>query len=173
MSSDDHTSRLSIKSWAEDDRPREKLLSKGKSALSDAELLAILINSGTRRHTAVDLAKMILLKADNDLNTLYKFTIDDFTSFEGIGEARAITIMGALELGRRRREQAPEVRPSVVTSKDAYLLIKPHLMDLPHEEFWVMFMNRTSKVLAMQQVSSGLRGRESPRRESGRPLHRK
>jgi len=155
MSSDDHTSRLSIKSWAEDDRPREKLLSKGKSALSDAELLAILINSGTRRHTAVDLAKMILQKADNDLNTLYKFTIDDFTSFEGIGEARAITIMGALELGRRRREQVPEVRPSVVTSKDAYLLIRPHLMDLSHEEFWVMFLNRTSKVLAMQQISSG------------------
>lgn len=147
--------KLSIKSWAEDDRPREKLMTKGKSVLSDAELLAILINSGTKKHTAVDLAKMILQRADNDLNVLSKFSMSELMEFEGIGEARAITIMSALELGRRRKEQPLELKPSIITSGDAYNLIKPHLMDLPHEEFWILFLNRTSKVLSIQQVSQG------------------
>ncbi len=146
---------LSIKSWAEDDRPREKLMFKGKASLSDAELLAILINSGTRKHTAVDLAKMILQKANNDLNALGKFTISDFTAFEGIGQARAITIMAALELGRRRKALAPNIKAEVITSRDAYNLMRPHLMDLPHEEFWVIFLNRAGRVLLVQQVSVG------------------
>ena len=150
-----YTNPLSIKSWAEDDRPREKLITKGKASLSDAELLAILINSGTRNHTAVDIAKMILKKVNNDLNALGKFSIADFTTFEGIGEARAITIISALELARRRKEQAREVRPTVITSSDAYRLMRPHLTDLLHEEFWIIVLNRSNFVLAVQQVSSG------------------
>lgn len=150
-----YTNPLSIKAWAEDDRPREKLLVKGKASLSDAELLAILINSGTRKHTAVDLAKMILQKAGNDLNALGKFGLADFTAFDGIGEARAITVMAALELGRRRKEQTSEAKPRIIVSRDAYTLMHPYLMDLSHEEFWIIFMNQSSYVISVQQVSSG------------------
>jgi DNA repair protein RadC len=155
MPQGNYIQRMSIKSWSEDDRPREKLMMKGKSALSDAELLAILINSGTRKHTAVDLAKMILQKANHDLNALGKFSLADFTAFEGIGEARAITIMSALELGRRRKESSSEARPVIVTSKDAYNMLMPYLLDLVHEEFWVLFLSRGSKVISIQQVSLG------------------
>ncbi|WP_416868121.1 MAG: RadC family protein [Imperialibacter sp.] len=155
MSEGDYTQRLSIKSWSEDDRPREKLMSKGKSVLSDAELLAILINSGTKRHSAVDIAKMILQKVNNDLNALGKFSMADFTTFEGIGEARAITIMSALELGRRRKEQATEAKPVIITSKEAYNFMRPYLLDLAHEEFWIIFLGRGGKVISVQQVSLG------------------
>lgn len=155
MAEANYSLKMPIKAWAEDDRPREKLMLKGKATLSDAELLAILINSGTKKHTALDLAKMILQKANNDLGALSKFTLNDFTAFEGIGEARALTIISALELGRRRKEQSTDVKPEIRTSKDVVNLVKPHLMDLTHEEFWILFLNRSSKVLSMQQVSRG------------------
>ncbi len=155
MSEANYIQRLSIKSWSEDDRPREKLILKGKAALSDAELLAILINSGTKKHSALDLAKLILQKANHDLNALSKLTLADLTVFDGIGEARAITILSALELGRRRKEQNSTAKPILITSKEAYQFMQAHLLDLVHEEFWVIFMGRGGRVLSVQQVSVG------------------
>lgn len=146
---------LGIKSWAEEDRPREKLLLKGKAALSDAELLGILINSGTPQLTAVDIAKEILRKIDNDLNQLAKLSVKDLGKFKGIGEARAITIVAALELGRRRKETESREKPKITSSRDAYEVLRPHLMDLPHEEFWVVLLNRANQVLRPVQVSAG------------------
>lgn len=144
-----------IKSWAEEDRPREKLLLKGKAALSDAELLGILINSGLRQYTAVDLAKDILRSIGNDLNQLARLNVRELSRFRGIGQARAITIVAALELGRRRREQEPAERPKISTSAMAYEQLRPHLSDLPHEEFWILLLNRANQVIRPVQVSSG------------------
>ncbi len=144
-----------IKTWAEEDRPREKLMLKGKAALSDAELLGILINSGIQHHTAVDLAKMILSSVGNDLNQLAKLSIKELSKFKGIGEARAITIVSALELGRRRKESEPVVRSSITSSETAYQALRPHLMDLLHEEFWILLLNRANQIIRPMQVSAG------------------
>jgi DNA repair protein RadC len=150
-----NSSNQNIKSWAEEDRPREKLLLKGKAALSDAELLGILINSGIQHWTAVDLAKLILQSVGQDLNALAKLTVKELSKFKGIGEARAITIVSALELGRRRKDSAIQERPKITSSRDAFEVLRPHLWDLPHEEFWVILLNRGNTVLRCHQVSSG------------------
>lgn len=146
---------LNIKAWAEEDRPREKLMLKGKAALSDAELLGILINSGIQNLTAVDLAKEILRNINNDLNQLAKLSVKELSKFKGIGEARAITIVAALELGRRRKDSDPQERAKITCARDAYNVLKPHLMDLPHEEFWVILMNRANQVIRAVQISAG------------------
>lgn len=144
-----------IKSWAEDDRPREKLLLKGKAALSDAELIAILIGSGTTKLTAVDVGKKIMNGVGNDLNALAKLSVKELTKFDGIGEAKAITIVSALELGRRRKETAAAARTTITCSTDIYNYIKPNLLDLPHEEFWIILLNRANVVMQKIQISSG------------------
>ena len=144
-----------INLWAEEDRPREKLLLKGKSALSDAELLAIIIGSGMKNMNAVDLAKSILIRAGNNLNNLAKFSVNDLEKIRGIGKARAIAIVSALELGRRRDDQLPGDRPRVTCSEDAYKFIKPHLMDAGVEEFWLMILNRANYILRNEKISSG------------------
>ncbi len=150
-----YASALTIKTWAEEDRPREKLMLKGKAALSDAELLAILINSGIQQYTAVDLAKLILSSVNHDLNQLAKLSIKELSKFKGIGEARAITIVSALELGRRRKETEPQTRISITGSYPAYQALRPHLMDLLHEEFWVLLLNRANHVIRPVQISTG------------------
>jgi DNA repair protein RadC len=142
-------------SWAEEDRPREKLLLKGKAALTDAELVAILIGSGTRDLSAVDLSKIILQKASNNLNELAKLSIKDLMKIKGIGEAKAISIIAALELGRRRKESEVVLRARISSSRDAYEQIQPYLLDLPHEEFWLLLLNRANEVIKPVQVSQG------------------
>ncbi|QHV99811.1 RadC family protein [Spirosoma endbachense] len=144
-----------IQSWAEEDRPREKLMLKGKAALSEAELIAILINSGTVDLTAVDVAKIILKSVDNNLNELARLSIKDLSKFRGIGEAKAISIVAALELGRRRKEQDRPQRARITCSRDAYNEMIPHLIDKPHEEFWILLMNRANEILRPVQISSG------------------
>jgi DNA repair protein RadC len=146
---------LNIKSWSPEDRPREKLLLKGTSALSDAELVAILIGSGTPKLSAVELSKKILLQGNNNLNELARLSIKDLMKIKGIGEAKAITIVAALELGRRRKEQDPEERPKITSSKDAFELLKGDVMDLPNEEFWVLLLNRANRVTKKKRVSEG------------------
>ena len=146
---------LSIKSWAEDDRPREKLLLKGKAALSDAELIAILIGSGSRSESAVDLSKKILKSIDNSINKLGKLSVAELQKFKGIGEAKAISIITALELGRRRRlEQALEL-PKITSSKEVFSIMQPIIGELQHEEFWIIFLNNSNKVLYKEQSSKG------------------
>ena len=149
------TSALGIKSWAEDDRPREKLMSKGLAALSNAEYLAILLGSGTTKLSAVDVGKLVLQGVNDDLNELARLSIKQLCRIPGIGEARAITIVAALELGRRRKEQGATKRTTITCSKDIYQLVRPHLMDLPHEEFWVISLNRANMVMRQTSISRG------------------
>ncbi|QHL87567.1 DNA repair protein RadC [Nibribacter ruber] len=146
---------LTIKSWAEEDRPREKLLLKGRAALSDAELIGILIGSGTPSLSAVDVAKLILQAVDNDLNALAKLTVNELKKHRGIGEAKAITIVSALELGRRRKEAAATQLTKITCSTDIYNYMRPHLLDLPHEEFWIILLNRANAIMKKVQISSG------------------
>ena len=146
---------FNIKSWAEEDRPREKLQLKGKNALSDAELIAILIGSGSRKETAVQLSKKILSSINNDLNKLGKLTIKDLTKFNGMGDAKAISIIAALELGRRRRDLDIEKKDTIKSSNDAYTIMLNVLSDLPHEEFWVVYLNRKNEVLKKENISKG------------------
>ena len=148
-------SYLSITQWAEEDRPREKLLLKGKSSLSDAELIGILLGSGTKTLSAVDLAKQILNSVGNDLHALAKMSVSDLCKFKGIGEAKAISIVSALELGRRRKDAEPVKQPRITCSDDAYQLLKPELTDLPHEEFWIILLKRNNQVIRKEQVSFG------------------
>jgi len=145
----------SIKSWAVNDRPREKFILKGKSALSDTELLAILIRSGTADRSALVVAREILYLANDNLSSLAKLNLKDFTSVKGIGEAKAITLMAALELGRRRRLSDTIVRSELTSSKDAYDLMKPLLEDLEIEQFWVIYLNNANKVLVKSKISQG------------------
>jgi DNA repair protein RadC len=144
-----------ITSWAEEDRPREKLQFKGKQSLSDAELLAILLGSGSREETAVGLSKLILQGSDNNLNELGKRTISELKKFKGVGEAKAITIVAAMELARRRQLSSIVEKPKIISSRDAYNVIAPLLIDLPHEEFWILTLNRGNKVLAREKISVG------------------
>lgn len=147
--------KLNIKQWAEEDRPREKLLLKGKNVLSDAELIAILIGSGNRTETAVELAKRILTSVSNDLNQLAKLNLADLMQFNGIGEAKAISIAAALELGRRRKESTEEKKIKIGSSKNAYEAINDVLSDLPHEEFWVLYLNRKNEIIKRENISKG------------------
>lgn len=146
---------LNIKSWSPEDRPREKLILKGKSVLSDAELVAILLGSGTTTMSAVDLAKIVLQSANNNLHELARLTVKDLTKIKGIGEAKAITIVAALELGRRRKDLEVDEKPKISSSKDAYQVIKADLLDIPHEEFWVLILNRANRVIKKHQISQG------------------
>jgi DNA repair protein RadC len=147
--------RLSIKAWAEDDRPREKLLLKGRHVLSDAELLAILIGSGNRNESAVDLCKRILGDYENNLDILARCSVSDLRRYRGMGEAKAISIIAAMELGRRRSiTPAQEVQP-VSSSEAAYKIIAPLLTDLNHEEFWVLLLNRANIVMRKELISKG------------------
>ncbi|HEV8512583.1 MAG TPA: DNA repair protein RadC [Cyclobacteriaceae bacterium] len=146
---------MNIKSWSPEDRPREKLLSKGISSLSDAELIAILIGSGTAKLSAVDVAKKVLAYVENNLDSLAKLTVKELMKAKGIGEAKAITIVAALELGRRRKDQSPDEKPKIDGSKTAFDLIKGDLMDLPHEEFWVILLNRANRMIRKKRVSEG------------------
>lgn len=149
------TQNLTIKAWAEEDRPREKLLTKGKQSLSDAELLAILLGSGSRDETAVGLAQRILKSVEQDLNELGKRSIAELMKFKGMGEAKSITIVAAMELGRRRQLTDVKERPQIRSSRDGFQAIAPLLMDLPHEEFWILLLNRANKVMAREQISLG------------------
>jgi DNA repair protein RadC len=151
----EYNSNLKILSWAEEDRPREKLLLKGRSALSDAELIAILIGSGTRSVSAVDVAKIVLSEAGNNLNELARFTVSDLRKIKGIGEAKAISIVSALELGRRRKDVEFAEKVKITCSSDIYQLMKPELLDLPKEEFWVLLLNRANRLIRKEQISSG------------------
>lgn len=144
-----------ITNWSEDDKPREKLMLKGKSVLSDAELIAILIGSGSRNESAVELSKRILASVDNNLNALGKLTLSQLTSFKGIGEAKAISIMAAMELGRRRRAEEAAESKKITSSKTIFELMQPIIGELPHEEFWVLYLNNANKVLSKSQQGKG------------------
>jgi DNA repair protein RadC len=151
----DENSFFPITNWSEDDKPREKLMLKGKSVLSDAELIAILIGSGSRSESAVDLSKRILASVDNNLNALGKLSLSQLMQFKGIGEAKAISIIAALELGRRRRgEDAVELK-KITSSKIIFEIMQPIIGELPHEEFWIIYMNNSNKVIAKSQLSKG------------------
>lgn len=146
---------FSIKHWSDDDKPREKLLNKGKSTLSDAELIAILIGSGSRSESAVELSKRILSSVDNNLNELGRLSIKQLMQFKGIGEAKAVTIAGALEIGRRRRGEASAKIEKIASSKDAFEILQPIMGELEHEEFWILYLNNSNKVLQKSQLSKG------------------
>jgi DNA repair protein RadC len=144
-----------IKAWAEDDRPREKLLNKGKASLSDAELVAILIGMGTREMSAVELSKKILQSTGNNLNELAKLSVKDLMKFKGIGEAKAISIVAAMEIARRRKDTDPLKKDRIRYSKEAFDILKPFMMDLDHEQFWMICLNRNQEVAKIIQISTG------------------
>jgi len=146
---------IKITEWAVEDRPREKLIQKGTASLSDAELLAILISSGTKHKSAVDLGRELLLIVNNNLNSLGKLSINDLKKLHGIGPARAVTIAAALELGRRRKlAEMPEM-PQIKCSRDVYDIFQPLLSDLSHEEFWILFLNRSNRIINRMKLSQG------------------
>jgi DNA repair protein RadC len=144
-----------ITNWSEDDKPREKLMLKGKSVLSDAELVAILIGSGSRNESAVDLSKRILASVDHNLNALGKVSLSQLMQFKGIGEAKAISIIAALELGRRRRAEDIVELKKVTSSKIIFEIMQPIIGELPHEEFWIIYLNNSNKVISKSQLSKG------------------
>lgn len=146
---------FSIKNWSQDDQPREKLRDKGKAVLSDAELVAIIIGSGNTEESAVDLSKRILASVENNLNALGKLSLKQLMEFKGIGEAKAITITAALELGRRRKLEDAKQLTKITSSRDVFELMHPYLGELPHEEFWILYLNNSNKVLQKNQLSKG------------------
>jgi len=147
--------KLTIKSWALDDRPREKLVAKGSSSLSVAELIAILISSGNRQESAVDLSKRILKSVHNNIHELAKLPLVKLTAFKGIGQAKAIAIITALELGKRRQLETFIEYPKISNSKHVFSMMQPLVGTLPHEEFWVLYLNNSNKVLSKFQISKG------------------
>lgn len=153
-----YNQKITIKSWAEEDRPREKLLNQGRRNLSDAELIAILIGSGSRTETAVELSKRILYSLNNDLEQLGKLSVNELSKFKGIGEAKAIAIIAALELGRRRRDSEKAKVSRIACSKDTFELLHRYFSDLNHEEFWIVLMNRSNQVLSQHLISKGGQG---------------
>ncbi len=146
---------MKIKNWSPEDRPREKFMLKGASALSDAELIAILIGSGTGNFNALDVAKKLLQQVDQHLAQLARLTVRELMKAKGIGEVKALCISAALELGRRRKEEDAMERPKIGGSKDAFQQLAPDMMDLPHEEFWVIVLNRAHRVVRKKKVSEG------------------
>lgn len=149
-------SKLTIKDLAVEDRPREKLLHKGMASLSDAELLAILIGSGSRKESAVDLARKIMAGFNNNLNELGKAEVNELTGrFHGIGEAKAVTIVAAMELGRRRRLEESLEKPTIRSSTDAFNIMNPQIGDLPHEEFWILMLSRSNRLIHQYNLSKG------------------
>ncbi len=147
--------KMNIKEWAVEDRPREKLLSRGISSLSDAELIAILIGSGNPKETAVELSRRILENVKNNLHELGKQNVEDLKSFNGIGEAKAISIIAAMELGRRRNHSSALEMDKITGSGDVARYFRPIIGDLPHEEFWVLYLNRQNKIIDKQKLSQG------------------
>jgi len=147
--------KLVIREWAESDRPREKLLEHGRRSVSDAELLAILIGSGSKNETAVELCKRLLNSVNNNLFNLSKLEVNDLCQFKGIGEAKAVSILAALEIGRKRQNTEVEEKPILNNSKKAYAYLKQMLEDLNHEEFWVIFLNTSCKVIDKQMIGRG------------------
>lgn len=147
--------KLNLKEWAEEDRPREKLLIKGVSALSDSELLAILIGSGNKEETAVELSQRILHSESNNLDKLARLSVSGLTKFRGIGEAKAITIVAALELGRRRNAKERTSIPNICHSSDVFSIMEPLLSDIVHEEVWILLLNQSNKIIKKEQVSRG------------------
>ncbi len=152
---DNYESKISIKAWAEEDRPREKLQGQGRRMLTDAELIAILIGSGSRDESAVELSKRILHHYKNDLNAVGKASVAELCKFKGIGEAKAISIVAALELGRRRDDTEVKAVEQITCARDAYKILYPLLADLNHEEFWILLMGQSNKVLGTHLVSKG------------------
>ncbi|MDD3130196.1 MAG: DNA repair protein RadC [Bacteroidales bacterium] len=150
-----YTGHSAIPQWAESDRPREKLLLKGKTALTDAELLAILIRSGTPKLSAIDLAKQILSTVDNNLIGLSRLTVSDLLEFKGIGDAKAITVVAALELGRRRRGAEAMQRKTITSSADAYEVLQMHIGDIDYEQFAIIMLNQANQVLKVENISEG------------------
>lgn len=155
LSNHENHPRLTIPQWSEADRPREKMMQKGAEALSDAELLGILIGSGNTEESAVALMQRILAAAGNDLNTLGKWEVRDFARFKGMGPAKSITVMAALELGKRRKLQERRERAVIRSSQDIYELFHPLLCDLPTEEFWVLLLNQAARVIDKVRISRG------------------
>lgn len=152
---DEQHAPFSIKYWASGDRPREKLIQKGKLALSDAELIAILIGSGNNKESAVQLSKRILSSTQNNLNSLGKLSLQQLTKFHGIGDAKALTIIAAMELGRRRRGEEALEKVKISSSNSVYELLHPVLGELEHEEFWILYLNNSNKVIEQFQISKG------------------
>jgi DNA repair protein RadC len=148
-------SSFPISSWSEDDKPREKLINKGKDALSDAELIAILIGSGSRNESAVELSKRILSTTGNNLNALGKLSLKQLIEFKGIGEAKAVSILSALELGRRRRSEETIELKKITSSRSIFEIMQPIIGELPHEEFWIIYLNNSNKVITKSQLSKG------------------
>ena len=151
-----NSTKLSVKDWSPDDQPREKLLSKGVHALSDTELLAIILGSGSRTESVVELAQRILSSAGNNINQLGKISVKQFISeFKGVGEAKAVSIVAALELGRRRKSEGVLFREQVRSSSDIYHYFYPLLIDLSYEEFWAIYLNRANKIIGKLKISQG------------------
>lgn len=144
-----------IRFWAEDERPREKMILKGKNVLSDSEIIAILLGSGSRNKTAVELAQEILKNHQNDLNQLAKSSVKELTVYKGMGEAKAVTLIAALELGRRRKTTEQTERIKIKTAEDAFQLIKHLFQDLQHEEFYIILLDRSNHVIRYEQISKG------------------
>jgi DNA repair protein RadC len=151
----DKGASLSIKNWSQDDQPREKLRDKGKSSLSDAELIAILLGSGNRDESAVALSKRILASVDNNLNALGKQSLKQLMTFKGVGEAKAISIAAAMELGRRRRGEEALQQKKITSSTSVFEFMQPIIGELPHEEFWIIYLNNSNKILQKNQLSKG------------------
>ncbi len=151
----ENSTSFSIKNWSDDDKPREKLAQKGRSVLSDAELLAILIGSGNKEESAVELSKRILATTGNNLTDLGKLSVKQLMRFKGIGQAKAVTIAAALEMGRRRRKEGAMAITKITSSTVAFTLLQPIMGDLPHEEFWIVYLNNSNKVLHKEQLSKG------------------
>jgi DNA repair protein RadC len=151
----DEYNNRSIRNWALEDRPREKMLIKGIQSLSNSELLALLIGSGTRKSSAVDLARQVLHIAGNSLDKLGKCSVSDLKKLKGIGQARAVSIVAALELGRRRSLTDSADEYKITGSSDVYALMGPILSDLAHEEFWVLLLNRSNKIIEKSKISQG------------------
>jgi DNA repair protein RadC len=152
---ENYINRLTIKNWAEDDRPREKLLLKGKNALSDAELLAILLGSGNVDETAVDLAKKILGDVKENLIELSRLGVRELEQFKGIGKAKAVIIIAAMELGKRRNEAVVIAKEKITNSKDAFEIFRSTIGDQPYEEFWIILLNKANKVIQKCSISEG------------------
>lgn len=151
----DYTTKTSIKSWAEDDRPREKLMLKGRASLSDAELVAILIGSGNSEESAVELSRRILKQAGDNLVELSRMNLNELMSFKGIGEAKAISIVAAMELGKRRRSSEARIRKVIRSSQDAFECIYSEVTDLDYEKFWVVLLDQANQVIRISEVSEG------------------
>ena len=147
--------KLSISQWALEDRPREKMMEKGATALSDAELLAILIGSGNTEESAVELMRRLLQSCDNNLNSLAKWEVADYSRFKGMGPAKSITVMAALELGTRRKLQSVKERQQIICSKDIYEIFQPVMCDLEREEFWILLLNQAAKLIDKIRISTG------------------